>query len=260
MLRERSAALAFDDPINIQYTSGTTGFPKGATLSHHNILNNGFFVGEGIGYTEIDRVCLPVPLYHCFGMVMGILGASHTAPAWCCPLQRSTRSRRSLRSSRRPHLAVWRADDVHRRARPPPFRRVRPQQPAHRHHGGVAVSGRGHEAGRLGDAHVRRGDLLRDDGDVSGVDDDAHGRQPRAAHRDRGPRDAARRGDDRRPAHGRSRRARGHGRALHACLLGDARLLGRRGQDRRGARPCRLDAHRRSRGHGCVGLRERGRP
>ena len=79
-LSEREAALAFDDPINIQYTSGTTGFPKGATLSHHNILNNGFFVGEGVGYTEADRVCLPVPLYHCFGMVMGCLGAtSHGA-------------------------------------------------------------------------------------------------------------------------------------------------------------------------------------
>ncbi|PRX67445.1 fatty-acyl-CoA synthase [Nonomuraea fuscirosea] len=79
-LRERAATLAFDDPINIQYTSGTTGFPKGATLSHHNILNNGYFVGEGVGYTENDRVCLPVPLYHCFGMVMGNLGAtSHGA-------------------------------------------------------------------------------------------------------------------------------------------------------------------------------------
>jgi fatty-acyl-CoA synthase len=79
-LRERAATLTFDDPINIQYTSGTTGFPKGATLSHHNILNNGYFVGEGIGYTENDRVCLPVPLYHCFGMVMGNLGAtSHGA-------------------------------------------------------------------------------------------------------------------------------------------------------------------------------------
>lgn len=73
-------ALTFDEAINIQYTSGTTGFPKGATLTHHNILNNGFFVGEGLGYTAADRVCLPVPLYHCFGMVMGILGAhSHGA-------------------------------------------------------------------------------------------------------------------------------------------------------------------------------------
>jgi fatty-acyl-CoA synthase len=75
-LRARMAGLAFDDPINIQYTSGTTGFPKGATLSHHNILNNGFFVGELIDYTEADRVCLPVPFYHCFGMVMGNLGAT----------------------------------------------------------------------------------------------------------------------------------------------------------------------------------------
>ncbi|GAA4092445.1 AMP-binding protein [Nonomuraea soli] len=79
-LRERMATLSADDPINIQYTSGTTGFPKGATLSHHNILNNGYFVGEGLGYTEHDRVCLPVPFYHCFGMVMGNLGAtSHGA-------------------------------------------------------------------------------------------------------------------------------------------------------------------------------------
>jgi fatty-acyl-CoA synthase len=74
------AELSPDDPINIQYTSGTTGFPKGATLSHRNILNNGYFVGELVGYTEADRVCLPVPFYHCFGMVMGNLGAtSHGA-------------------------------------------------------------------------------------------------------------------------------------------------------------------------------------
>jgi fatty-acyl-CoA synthase len=66
--------LDFDEPINIQYTSGTTGSPKGATLSHHNILNNGFFVGEFCRYTEEDRVCIPVPFYHCFGMVMGNLG------------------------------------------------------------------------------------------------------------------------------------------------------------------------------------------
>ena len=74
-LTEREATLSFDDPINIQYTSGTTGFPKGATLSHHNILNNGFFIGEGCGYTEHDRVCIPVPFYHCFGMVLGNLAA-----------------------------------------------------------------------------------------------------------------------------------------------------------------------------------------
>jgi fatty-acyl-CoA synthase len=77
---ERSASLDFDDAINIQYTSGTTGFPKGATLSHHNILNNGYFVGEGMRYTHEDRICVPVPFYHCFGMVMGNLAStSHGA-------------------------------------------------------------------------------------------------------------------------------------------------------------------------------------
>jgi fatty-acyl-CoA synthase len=75
-LTARAGTLCFDDPINIQYTSGTTGFPKGATLSHHNILNNGFFVGNLLGYTDKDRVCVPVPFYHCFGMVMGNLGAT----------------------------------------------------------------------------------------------------------------------------------------------------------------------------------------
>ncbi|RBY97636.1 AMP-binding protein [Blastococcus sp. TF02-8] len=80
LLVRREAELSADDPINIQYTSGTTGFPKGATLTHHNLLNNGFFVGEGCGYTEADRICIPVPYYHCFGMGMGNLGAtSHGA-------------------------------------------------------------------------------------------------------------------------------------------------------------------------------------
>lgn len=79
-LEERRASLSPDDPIDIQYTSGTTGFPKGATLSHHSILNNGYFVGELVSYTEADRICLPVPFYHCFGMVMGNLAAtSHGA-------------------------------------------------------------------------------------------------------------------------------------------------------------------------------------
>src|ERR1022692_334156 len=69
-------SLQCDDPINIQYTSGTTGFPKGATLSHHNILNNGFFVGETVKFTSEDRVCIPVPFYHCFGMVLGNLACT----------------------------------------------------------------------------------------------------------------------------------------------------------------------------------------
>ncbi len=79
-LERVAASLLPDDPINIQYTSGTTGFPKGATLTHRNILNNGYFVGRGCGYGPSDRVCIPVPFYHCFGMVMGNLGSvSHGA-------------------------------------------------------------------------------------------------------------------------------------------------------------------------------------
>ena len=86
LLAERQAALDFDDVINIQYTSGTTGFPKGAMLTHHNILNNGFWVGERMRFTHRDRLCIPVPFYHCFGMVLGNLacvthGATMVLPA-----------------------------------------------------------------------------------------------------------------------------------------------------------------------------------
>jgi fatty-acyl-CoA synthase len=84
-LRAVSESLDFDDPINIQYTSGTTGFPKGATLTHHNILNNGFFVGEICGYTNLDRVCIPVPFYHCFGMVIGNLACTTHGSAIVIP-------------------------------------------------------------------------------------------------------------------------------------------------------------------------------
>ncbi|MDR3661243.1 MAG: AMP-binding protein [Mycobacterium sp.] len=76
LLTDSQCRLHPDDPVNIQYTSGTTGFPKGATLSHRNILNNGFFVTEGIGLMPGERLCLPVPFYHCFGMVMGTLGCT----------------------------------------------------------------------------------------------------------------------------------------------------------------------------------------
>ncbi|MGO9885436.1 MAG: AMP-binding protein [Solirubrobacteraceae bacterium] len=84
-LESISSALTSDDPINIQYTSGTTGFPKGATLTHRNILNNGFFVGEGCRYTEVDRVCIPVPFYHCFGMVLGNLACTTHGSAIVIP-------------------------------------------------------------------------------------------------------------------------------------------------------------------------------
>ena len=86
LLAARQRSLNFDDAINIQYTSGTTGLPKGATLSHHSILNNGFFIGQRMRFTERDRLCIPVPFYHCFGMVLGNLacvtqGATMVLPA-----------------------------------------------------------------------------------------------------------------------------------------------------------------------------------
>jgi fatty-acyl-CoA synthase len=84
-LTDRSASLSITDPINIQYTSGTTGFPKGATLSHRNILNNGFFVAEQIRLRPGDRLCIPVPFYHCFGMVMGNLGSTTHAVTMVIP-------------------------------------------------------------------------------------------------------------------------------------------------------------------------------
>ncbi len=84
-LDERTASLDPNDPINIQYTSGTTGFPKGATLSHRNILNNGFFIGEACGYSDADRVAIPVPFYHCFGMVLGNLACTTHGAAMVIP-------------------------------------------------------------------------------------------------------------------------------------------------------------------------------
>src|SRR5699024_4863769 len=87
VLHEIQATLRNTDAINIQYTSGTTGFPKGATLSHRNILNNGFFVGEINRYTDQDRICIPVPFYHCFGMVMGNLAATTHGATMVIPAQ-----------------------------------------------------------------------------------------------------------------------------------------------------------------------------
>ena len=200
-LARRQAELSPDDPINIQYTSGTTGFPKGATLSHHNILNNGYFVGRLCGYTPDDRVCIPVPFYHCFGMVMGNLGCHHaTAPRWSSPAPGfdPTATLEAVAAGA-VHVAVRRADDVHRRAQPPGLRVLRPVVAAHRDHGGLAVPGGGDEAGRRADGHDRGDDLLRHDRDLARVHPDPGRRLAGPAGVDRRAGAPARRGQDRRP-------------------------------------------------------------
>jgi fatty-acyl-CoA synthase len=115
-LAEIGATLSSDDPINIQYTSGTTGFPKGAVLSHHNIVNNGFFVAELQQLTERDRICIPVPFYHCFGMVMGNLGATTHGACMVIPAPAFERKAALHAVHAAVHVLVWRTDDVHRRA------------------------------------------------------------------------------------------------------------------------------------------------
>ena len=117
----RSAAV---DPINIQFTSGTTGNPKGATLTHHNVVNNARFVAQAMRFTERDSLCIPVPLYHCFGMVLSVLACVATGATMVFPGRglRPARDARGRVARRTLHRAARRADDVHRRARPPAVR------------------------------------------------------------------------------------------------------------------------------------------
>ncbi len=146
-LLEREAVLEFDDPVNIQYTSGTTGAPKGATLSHHNILNNGFFVGERVRYTSTDRVCLPVPFYHCFGCVR--------EPRRTHTRKRSRLACRVVRrrivpasgAGRAMHIPLRRTEHVHCPAGSSSLFTLPPRLAADWHHGGCSVPGRGHAPG-----------------------------------------------------------------------------------------------------------------
>ena len=184
-LAELAGKLQFDEPINIQFTSGTTGLPKGATLTHHNILNNGYFLGEAMAYTEQDKVCIPVPLYHCFGMVIGNLACITHGSAMVL-------SRRGLRSARDVagggrgalHVAVRRADHVHRRTRPSGLRQVRSDEPAHRHDGRRALPDRGDAPLHPRHAPDRDDHRLRHDGDQPGQHADGAGRSAGTARLD----------------------------------------------------------------------------
>ncbi len=160
--------LQFDDPINIQFTSGTTGAPKAATLTHHNILNNGFFVGQAMQFTENDRLCIPVPLYHIFGMVLGNLvcmthGATMVYPGEgfdAKSVLETIEAERCTALHGVPTMFIAELDH-------PEVCTLRPLQPAHRHHGRRALSGGGDEEGRRAHAHAAGDDRLRHDRDLA---------------------------------------------------------------------------------------------
>ena len=139
-LDEAERAVALDAVINMQYTSGTTGFPKGVMLSSRNIVNNGYWLGAGLAYTPADRLCLCVPLFHCFGCVIGVLGAYAHGACLCAVEAFDARKVLETDRTRAVHGALRRADDVSCRARGSRVRAVRSDVAADRRHGGRAVS------------------------------------------------------------------------------------------------------------------------
>ncbi len=160
-LAELADRLQFDDPINIQFTSGTTGSPKGATLTHHNILNNGFFLGQAMRYSERDKVCIPVPLYHCFGMVIGSLACMTHGAAMVYPGEgfEPLTTLQTIAEERCTSLygvpTMFIAELQH-----PDFDEFDLTQPAHRDDGRRAVSDRNHAPVHRQDAPDRNDDRL----------------------------------------------------------------------------------------------------
>ena len=245
---EIAATLDPSDPINIQYTSGTTGFPKAATLSHRNLLLNVFYVGECQQLTADDRICIPVPFYHCFGCVLGTLcaavyGAAMVVPAESFDPTRHAR-RRSSRSGPPCSTACRRCSSPSLRT--PTFAEPRSDIAAHRHHGGQPLPDRSHAAGGRPDGLPRGDDRLRPDRGLADHHANAHRRSARAARRNRRPADSRRRSEDRRSGD-RAKRWATTSRASSA-RAGTCVMLGyynQPGGDRRGDRRRRLAAHRR---------------
>ena len=168
--------LQFDEPINIQFTSGTTGLPKGATLTHHNILNNGYFLGEAMAYTEQDKVCIPVPLYHCFGMVIGNLACITHGAAMVLPGEgfdplatlQTVADERCTSLYGVPTMFIAELDH-------PEFNKFDLTQPAHRHDGRRALPDRGDAPLHPRHAPDRDDHRLRHDGDQPGQHADGAG-------------------------------------------------------------------------------------
>ncbi len=157
-------AAAPDDVANIQYTSGTTGSPKGVLLTHRNLVNNGLMIAHALRATERDRICVPVPMYHCFGCVIGTMVSLVTGAAMILPAaQFDARGSAGGRASRARHGDLRRAHHVHRGAGTSRVRPLRSLQPAHRDHGGSALPDRGHAQGVRADALPGDHDRVRAD-------------------------------------------------------------------------------------------------
>ena len=199
-LDEREAAVGVDDVINMQYTSGTTGFPKGVMLSSRNIVNNGYWIGEGLGYTPADRLCLCVPLFHCFGCVLGVL-AAYTHGACLCPIEFFDPLRVLETVDRERCTALYGVPTMFlAELEHPEFDRFDTVVAADRHHGRRALPRAADAAGDRHDAPARADHRLRADRDLAGPDADAARCGPRRAHADSGPRHARDRSADRRSA------------------------------------------------------------
>ena len=256
-LRRIAATLDRHDPINIQYTSGTTGYPKAATLSHRNILNNGYLVGELLDYSARDRICIPVPFYHCFGMVMGNLAATSHGACIVIPSPgfEPAATLRAVQAERCTSLYGVPTMFIAELGLPELAGLLRTEQPAHRDHGRRTVPGRVDAQGNRTHAHAGHLDLLWHDRDIAGLHPDPHRRLAGTARQHGWPGWSASGSQGGGSAGGRDRAARRGRRALHAGLFGDGRLLERPGADRRGHRRGRLDAHRRSGRTGCVRVR-----
>ena len=235
-LRQHERELQFDDPINIQYTSGTTGFPKGATLSHHNILNNGFFIGEFLAYTERDRVCIPVPFYHCFGMVLGNMACTTHGATMVIPgdsfdplaVMRTVQAERCTSLYGVPTMFIAELD--HPEFKSFDFSSLRT--------GIMAGSPCPVEVMKRvqKDMHMPEVTICYGMTETSPVSTQSRVRRPaREARLDGGAGPPPRRGQGHRSDHRPDRAPRDARRALHPRLLGDARLLGRPARHR--ARP-----------------------
>ena len=233
----KAGSLDNDQPINIQYTSGTTGFPKGATLSHRNILNNGFFATELINFGPDDRLCIPVPFYHCFGMVLGNLGCTSHGATMVIPAPAFDPALTLDAIEKERCTGVYGVPTMFIAMLGEPDSRQRD----------LSSLRTGIMAGSICPVEVMKRCVnemnmtevaiaygMTETSPVSCqtlIDDDL---ERRTAYYRPGP--PARRDQDRRRRNRRGRRTRSDRRILHARLLGDARLLGGRGQDARGDR------------------------